>query len=142
RVAAELARGNKTAAGQIARDFLVTNQQFAEGSLGPLKLRAIEVMAEALMETGDPAQAASLLEIAAAGQRTTFTASYNMTGYFWLRTQNLLSQVYRRLERPADADAIDRNLSKLLSLADPDFDIARALASRLPSPAASPPSRR
>jgi tetratricopeptide (TPR) repeat protein len=51
-------------------------------------------------------------------------------GYFWLRTQLLLSDLYRRVGRVADARTIEADLRQRLAVADSDFPLLAELNRR------------
>jgi hypothetical protein len=117
--AVELARGQTIRAVALARQAL-DDPEFHSGRISVVRLRWIDTVADALIAAGDYQRAADVLTVAAKGKRETF--GDHMNGYYWIRTQVRLAEVYRRLGRSADADRIDQDLSKVLALADPDFD--------------------
>ena len=123
RLAIELARGRVTVAASLAREA----QRGAGWDWG-IGLRLNEVMAEAFLRDGNAARAAEVLEVARANRSLSIRGTA-FTGYNWLRTQALLTRVYRRLGRGADAEAVEKELSSMLERADPSFPIREALRS-------------
>jgi tetratricopeptide (TPR) repeat protein len=72
------------------------------------------------------------------------TLSNSMMGFTWLAARSQLAELYRMNGRTAAADAVDRELATLLSVADDDHPIRQRLARGgfLPLPAQAPrPSR-
>jgi tetratricopeptide (TPR) repeat protein len=76
-----------------------------------------ESLAEALNRRGDLLKAIQVLERASKARSST---AFNGTGAFWLRNQFQLSRLYRKVGRAGEARRIERELLKLLALADTD----------------------
>ena len=121
-----LAHGHPGAAIRELDEYL---KGVGEGPYLPSLYLISESLAAALAAEGDLARAIHVLEqnadkraAAVAGGGGGTTAAY------WLRNRLDLARLYRRAGRVEDARAVEADLSKLLSLADPDHPILRELA--------------
>jgi len=85
-----------------------------------------ETLATALMKKGDARRAIEILE--RASERKFLAAVSNDSAVpYWMRNRLDLAKLYRHAGRIKDAQAIEADLSKLLTLADPDYPIRREL---------------
>lgn len=74
-----------------------------------------ETLARALHAQGDTAGAITVLE-----QTSRLRETLYRTGYFWMRNQKLLAELYRQEGRTDDARSIERDLLSALGAADDD----------------------
>jgi tetratricopeptide (TPR) repeat protein len=85
-------------------------------------------LAKAYAANGNPAKAISLLEAAPLRiNLVMWSTNYNM---HWLQMRDELAQLYMKVGRHADANAVDAHLARLLAVADEDHPIKRRIAAR------------
>ena len=87
-----------------------------------------EALASTLEEQGRWAEAARALERISNLRHHAYD---QWSGSIWLRTQWHLSQLYRKLDLPEEAEEIESELRQLLAYADPDHPIRSRLPLRL-----------
>jgi len=119
-----------------AGDTRRTREALAEGPrwarLQPGRVRAFlysETLARAAAAYGDSGAAIGLLEELRA-QRDRTTTPGGHSGYFWIRTQLLLADLYRQAGQLPEARSIERELLGVLATADSDFPPLLELRSR------------
>jgi DNA-binding winged helix-turn-helix (wHTH) protein len=88
-----------------------------------------ETLAEAAARIGDLDGAIAVLVQTDALRDKTLTPNSH-TGYFWMRTQVLLADLYRRTGRLDEARAIERDLLAALAVADADYPMLVELQKR------------
>jgi serine/threonine-protein kinase len=89
----------------------------------------VETLATQLLTSGDRQAALRLLETAS-GYRNRVHRDPTHIGYFWMRVQVRLADLYRELGREGDARAVEADLLRVLDRADEDFVILRTLRGR------------
>jgi len=85
-----------------------------------------ETLARALHQRGDVAAAIRVLEETSPLRERLFNRSSH-SGYFWMRNQALLADLYRSAGRIDDARAIERDLRDMLATADAGNPMVLAL---------------
>jgi tetratricopeptide (TPR) repeat protein len=124
----EEARGNQ----RVVSDALKAGLPWTR-AMSPPGVRVFmysETLARAASATGDIAAAIRVLEeTGMLGEKTYTRASH--TGYFWMRTQLLLADLYRQASRTDAARAIERDLLAALAAADTDYPIVIELKKRV-----------
>lgn len=83
---------------------------------------ASESLAEAYENQGELQKALRVLEKAAQEKAGTYQWT-GPRGFYWIRIQWQLAQLYRKLGREHEAEVIETELLKLLAYADPDHPI-------------------
>ena len=117
-----LARGKRAEAIALLEEGDRLLQQ--TGSAG--YFMAAESLADALQQRGKMDRAVDVLQVAAQQNVRTFNMP-RPAGYFWLRTQAQLAQLYRKNGRAQDAEKIEDDLRRLLAYADPDHALLAQL---------------
>ncbi len=105
---------------------LAMSQAGGYGDTG--EFRAARTLAEAVVQVGDIDRAIAILERQSTRRHDTLSGA--SSGYEWLRVRAQLAKVYRRAGRVADAEMVEGELETLLTLADQDHPLKRALRAR------------
>jgi tetratricopeptide (TPR) repeat protein len=87
----------------------------------------LESLAAALEQRGETQRAVQVLEQAS---QTRYLAAMAPSAAYWMRNQNRLARLYRKIGRETEARAIDAELRNLLAFADADHPILAALNAR------------
>jgi hypothetical protein len=98
-------------------------------------LRVAMIEADALIDRGDVARAAAVLEEASVPVSRVNLRNVAFAGVFWLQVRAALVRVYRVLGRDGEAARIESDIAKWLQYADRDF---RLLPEPEPSRATGP----
>jgi tetratricopeptide (TPR) repeat protein len=100
--------------------------------LDSLPLFAAETLSHAYLAAGQPSAAIAALEEARSERDRAYPIDWDgvFTVCWWLRTQDLLAELYRQQGRSEDARRIDVDLSNLLQLADADHPIVQRIRER------------
>jgi tetratricopeptide (TPR) repeat protein len=92
----------------------------------PQMFIALDTLAGVLEQRGDLEAAADTLRQSEDAQRTLYPQS-GTGGFFWLQARAHLMMIERRLGHIERADAISRQLQRLLAVADPDFVLRQSV---------------
>ena len=111
-----LARGETTDALQLLEEGIAG----AGAGDRPAFFLGSESLAKAYEQRDDLPKAIQVLE-RASKQRPGVYPRQGLIGYFWVRTQSQLAQLYRKAGRDRDARKIEDELLKLLAYADSDY---------------------
>jgi DNA-binding winged helix-turn-helix (wHTH) protein/tetratricopeptide (TPR) repeat protein len=90
-----------------------------------------QTLARVLADAGDLSGAISVLEDAGRGREAAFNYVVH-TGFYWMRAQKDLADLYRQAGRTEDARAIEDDLVAALIAADADYPLLVDLNSRRP----------
>ena len=118
------------ARGSLAESIALFEEGLAQLRLlgDPAYFLGSESLARAYRESGDSRKSIKVLEDASRERKRAYplgraVAFGGMSGYFWIRVQERLAELYRETGREEEAQAIESELRKLLALADSDHPI-------------------
>jgi tetratricopeptide (TPR) repeat protein len=101
-----------------------------EGRAAPLESRRWTLrIADAWRLRGDLDRAAQVLEEATDGRWSELIQ--NRGAAFWIEARNKLAELYRQMGRTEEADAIDKDLLRLLAVADADHPVLVRIKAQL-----------
>jgi tetratricopeptide (TPR) repeat protein len=89
----------------------------------------VETLASLLEESGSRGAALRVLQRASTFRDRAHRESRHI-GYFWMRVQKRLADLYRTLGRNREAEAVEADLLRVLATADPDFPLLVELRAR------------
>ena len=121
----EEAKGNM----KVVREALAAGVPWTKVMSGVRAFMYSETLARAAAKAGDTAGAIRILTQTGTLHQKTYTAT-GQSGYFWMRTQFLLADLYRSQGKIAEAQAIERDLLTALSAADTDHPMLIELQRR------------
>jgi hypothetical protein len=113
-----LSRGQTTEAISLLQGDLLASRWI----YSPAFFMASESLADAFERQGDLQKSLLTLEDAAREKAIAYEGGGSI-GYYWLRVQWRLAQLYRKMGRLEEAEKVEAELSKMLAYADPEHPI-------------------